>query len=137
MARALRPDLILLDVDMPDLSGFAVCRALKSDPATSGIPVIFLTGTTETVAKVQGFDLGAIDYVTKPFDPAELRARVRAALRTKRYVELLAWRAEIDALTGLHNRAHMDRRLAESVAAVTRGDITHRSFSSTSITSSR
>jgi two-component system cell cycle response regulator len=121
MARALRPDLILLDVDLPDLSGFAVCRALKGDPATSGIPVIFLTGTTETVAKVEGFDLGAVDYVTKPFEPAELRARVRAALRTKRYVDLLASRAEIDALTGLHNRAHMDRRLAESIAATARG----------------
>jgi two-component system, cell cycle response regulator len=121
MAGALKPDLILLDVNMPDLSGFDVCRALKSDPATSSIPVIFLTGTSDTLAKVEGFDLGAVDYVTKPFEPAELRARVRAALRTKRYVDLLASRAEIDALTGLYNRAHMDRRLAESVAGAATG----------------
>jgi diguanylate cyclase (GGDEF)-like protein len=118
---ALRPDLILLDMDMPDLSGFEVCRALKSDPVTAGIPVIFLSGTTDTAAKVEGFDLGAVDYVTKPFEPAELRARVRAALRTKRYVDLLASRAQIDALTGLYNRAHMDRRLTECIAATARG----------------
>ena len=117
MACELRPDLILLDVDMPEVSGFDVCRQLKADPRTSMLPVIFLTAASRVYSKVEGFDLGAVDYVTKPFDPAELRARVRAALRTKRYQDLLGARAEIDALTGLFNRAHFDRRLAEGVAA--------------------
>jgi two-component system, sensor histidine kinase and response regulator len=77
------PDLILLDVDMPNMSGFEVCRRLKSDQASRSIPVIFLTGSGGTADKVKGLNLGAVDYVSKPFDAFELRARVRAALRTK------------------------------------------------------
>jgi two-component system cell cycle response regulator len=119
-ARAMMPDLILLDVMMPAVSGFEVCRQLKELPETAAIPVIFLSGTGETVDKVAGFDAGAVDYVTKPFDPAELRARVRAALRTKRYHDLLATRAQVDALTGLWNRAYFDRRLQDELAAVQR-----------------
>lgn len=120
LALRLRPDLILLDVDMPNISGFELCQRLKADPLTAAIPVIFLTGAGEVDAKVRGFDLGAVDYVTKPFEPAELRARVRAALRTKRYQDLLAARAQLDALTGLSNRAYFDRRLVEELSAVTR-----------------
>ena len=92
-ARQLRPDVILLDVDMPVLDGFGVCVELKSDSATRDIPVIFLTGAASTDDKIRGLELGAVDYVTKPFDPAELRARVRASLRTQCLVELLAKRA--------------------------------------------
>lgn len=116
MARELQPDLILLDVDLGDASGFDVCRVLKFEDATSRLPVIFLTGAGDVQAKVQGFELGAVDYVTKPFEPAELRARVRAALRTKRYQDLLAERARVDGLTGLWNRAHFDLRLAEEMS---------------------
>lgn len=119
-ARELKPDLILLDVDMPDITGFAACAALKADPETSAIPIIFLTGSTQSFNKVQGFDAGAVDYVTKPFDPAELRARIRSALRTKRYQDLLAARCDLDALTGLRNRAYFDRRLREELAAAAR-----------------
>lgn len=120
MAESLRPDLILLDVDMPLVTGFEVCRKLKENPALSNVPVIFLTGAAEVHTKVQGFDLGAIDYVTKPFEPAELRARVRAALRTKRYHDLLAARSHVDALTGIWNRAYFDRRIGENIADVRR-----------------
>jgi two-component system cell cycle response regulator len=119
-ARALQPDLILLDVDMPGVTGFDVCQRLKADTTTAEMPVIFLTGSTDTDTKVRGFDLGAIDYVTKPFDAAELRARVRAALRTKRDHDLLTHRAYLDSLTGLYRRAYFDRRLAEEVAAARR-----------------
>ena len=90
MASEIEPDTILLDVDMPIVNGFEVCRRLKADPSLSPIPVIFLTGQTSTAEKVEGLNLGAIDYVTKPFDAAELLARVRAALRTKELVDLLA-----------------------------------------------
>jgi diguanylate cyclase (GGDEF)-like protein len=120
MAGELRPDLVLLDVDLPGLTGFEVCDRLKTDPRTASIPVIFLTGTNEIFSKVRGFDLGAVDYVTKPFDAAELRARVRAALRTKRFQDLLAIRAQVDGLTGAFNRAYLDRRLAEEVARCAR-----------------
>jgi two-component system, cell cycle response regulator len=106
-----QPDLILLDVDMPEMNGFDVIRRLKDDATTGPIPVIFLTANAGVDQKVTGFDLGAVDYVTKPFEPNELRARVRAALRTKRYQDLLASRANIDALTTLWNRAMFERRL--------------------------
>src|ERR1700722_3550297 len=92
-ARAVRPDLILLDVDLPGLNGFQVCTKLKADPATVDIPVVFLTGASSTEEKLRGLELGAADYVIKPFDPAELRARVRSSLQTRRLLDLLAQKA--------------------------------------------
>ncbi len=115
-AKAEMPDLVLLDVNMPGMSGFEVCKLLKDNPDTYNIPVIFLTGVDETVNKVKGFDLGAVDYVTKPFDPAELRARVRSALKTKELMDMLTTQAQIDGLTGLHNRRYFDRRLEQELA---------------------
>ena len=121
-ARTVVPDLILLDIDMPRMNGFEVCRALKADPTTSAIPVIFLSAASDVDDKVAGFDVGAVDFVTKPFNTAELRARVRAALRTKRYQDMLAQRAQIDALTGLWNRGYFDQRLDDEIAAARRYD---------------
>lgn len=120
LATELQPDLILLDVDMPVHSGLDLCRRLKAEPSTASIPVIFLTGADDVDTKVHGFDLGAVDYVTKPFHPAELRARVRAALRMKRAQDMLAQKAQVDALTGLRNRAHMDEQLAAEVVGSAR-----------------
>ena len=74
------PDLILLDVDMPDMSGFEVCQQLKSQPALRDIPVIFLTALNDQAEKVRAFDLGGADYITKPFQVDEVLARVRAHL---------------------------------------------------------
>ncbi|MFQ5686098.1 MAG: response regulator [Candidatus Scalindua sp.] len=90
IARKEKPDLILLDVDMPDVSGFEVCQTLKDDAALCTIPIIFLTASDDNEDRVKGLDLGAVDYVTKPFDAFELRARVRAALRTKQLQDQLA-----------------------------------------------
>jgi diguanylate cyclase (GGDEF)-like protein len=115
LAMTKAPDLILLDVEMPGYNGLDLCRLLKSDPRTAPIPVIFLTGASDVSTKVHGFDLGAVDYVTKPFHPAELRARVRSALRTKRYQDLLAARAQVDALTGLRNRGYFEEFLEAAV----------------------
>lgn len=120
LAASLRPDLILLDVVMPGASGLEVCEQLKSQADTADIAVIFLSGDGGTFNKVKAFDMGAVDFVCKPFDVEELRARVRAALRTRRYHDLLAQRARIDALTGLWNRQHFDDRLAAEVAACLR-----------------
>jgi diguanylate cyclase (GGDEF)-like protein len=120
MARELLPDLVLLDVDLPLITGFEVCQRLKEDPATSAIPIIFLTGAAEIYTKVQGFDLGAVDYVLKPFDPAELRARVRAALRTKRFHDLLSARSHVDGLTGIWNRSYFNQRMGEEISAAQR-----------------
>src|SRR4051812_6895800 len=87
-----RPDLVLLDVEMPGTSGFDVCRVLKANPGTADIPVIFLTGKTERQAEVEGLQLGAVDYVTKPINSAVLKARVRA------HVALANQRAELERL---------------------------------------
>jgi len=110
-ARRERPDLILLDVDMPGISGFEVCRQLKGDIDLGMIPVIFLTASSSTEDRVRGLDLGATDYVTKPFDAFELRARVRAALRTKRLQDMLVKYASVDPLTELPNRRALTERL--------------------------
>ena len=74
------PDLILLDIMMPAMDGFEVCRRLKSDPGTDDIPVIFLSALEETEDKVRGLELGAVDYITKPFQPQEILARVNTHL---------------------------------------------------------
>jgi len=110
-ARVDKPDLILLDVDMPDMSGFDVCRTLRADPELCMIPVIFLTGSCSDEDKVKGLDLGAVDYITKPFDEFELRARVRAALRTKHLQDMLVEHAQRDPLTELHNRRALKERM--------------------------
>jgi len=89
VAVANLPHLILLDVDMPNPDGFEVCRQLKANQATREIPVIFLTGASSTEQKLKGLELGAVDYIIKPFDPAELRARVKASLRTKQLLDSL------------------------------------------------
>lgn len=125
LAAAVRepPDLILLDVDMPAPNGFDVCRALKGHAATQAVPIVFLTGASATAEKIRGLDMGAIDYVTKPFDPAELRARVLSALRTKFMMDLLSQRAMIDGLTGLWNRSYFDHRLrTEAMVAERTGE---------------
>jgi two-component system, OmpR family, alkaline phosphatase synthesis response regulator PhoP len=77
------PDLIILDLNLPVLSGFEVCRILRSRPATRHIPIIMVTARTSEVDRISGLDLGADDYVTKPFSPRELAARVRAVLRRR------------------------------------------------------
>jgi putative two-component system response regulator len=79
-AAAPQPDLVLLDVDLPGASGFEVCQLLKEDPATARIPVIFLTGKSEAADQLEGLDLGAVDYLTKPINPRLLLARVRTHL---------------------------------------------------------
>ncbi len=116
MARRNKPATILLDVDMPGMDGFEVLRALKDDPATNNLPVIVLSAKAGSEDKVTAFDLGATDYVTKPFDLAELRARLRATLRLDYLLRLLAERADVDGLTGLGNRAAFNKRWTEKVA---------------------
>ena len=80
IARAQQPELILLDVMMPDMDGFEVCRRLKADPATSGIPVVFITATAQPEGLARGLALGAAGFIAKPIDPSEIQARVRSLL---------------------------------------------------------
>ncbi len=81
LARAERPNLIILDIMLPVIDGFEVCRLLKSDPNISQIPIIILSAKSQETDKIIGLELGADDYVTKPFSPRELIARIRAILR--------------------------------------------------------
>jgi adenylate cyclase len=85
-----QPDLILLDVMMPEMDGYEVCSQLKSDPSTSGIPIIFLTGKTDAEDETRGLELGAIDYIHKPFVPLVVQARVRTHLALREAHEQLA-----------------------------------------------
>ncbi|HED54319.1 MAG TPA: diguanylate cyclase, partial [Phycisphaerales bacterium] len=110
------PSLILLDLDMPDMDGFEVLRHLKENSKTRDIPAIVLSGLQSPADKVIAFDLGAVDYVTKPFDLMELRVRLRSALRMKDLINMLGQMAHIDGLTGLWNRAHFNDRWAANVS---------------------
>jgi diguanylate cyclase (GGDEF)-like protein len=115
-----KPDAILLDINMPQIDGFKVCRHLQENSATHDIPILFLTGDHNSENLAKALDAGASDYISKPFNAVELEARVRVALRTKRMIDLLRERARIDALTGLHNRAAMDDALTAATAAFQR-----------------
>ncbi|MFN3376325.1 MAG: two-component system response regulator [Burkholderiaceae bacterium] len=95
IAREQRPDLILLDIMMPALDGYAVCRALKADPCTASIPVIFVTALSDSQDEAAGFDVGAVDYITKPVSPPVVRARVRTHLSLVRLDELRETRLQI------------------------------------------
>ena len=88
------PDLILLDIMMPGMDGYEVCRQLKSDSQTSEIPVIFLTTKSDVADEEKGFELGAVDYVTKPISPPLLLARIRTHLRLKRITDYLKGKLE-------------------------------------------
>jgi len=120
IARTVQPDLILLDVLMPGIDGFEVCRQIKADIMLVDIPIIFTTGLGDTEDEMRGLSLGAIDYVTKPIQPAILRARVGNHVELKRLRDQLATLAVTDALTGLSNRRHMERSLQAESARLTR-----------------
>lgn len=81
LARTKAPDLVVLDIMLPNMEGTEVLKRLKADPATSGVPVVMLTAKGEEVDRIVGFELGAEDYITKPFSPRELILRVRAVLK--------------------------------------------------------
>jgi len=114
------PDCVLLDIRMPLVTGHQVCEALQADEATRYIPVIFLSGMNADEEIIQALDAGAQDYILKPFNPKIVMARVRVALRMKKFQEelrtkhqILEVKANTDELTGLHNRRLLFERLRE------------------------
>jgi diguanylate cyclase (GGDEF)-like protein len=113
LARAHAPDLILLDVLMPEMDGMAVIRALKRDDATRHIPVIFITALDSAADEELGLDLGAVDYIAKPFHPPIARVRVRNHLQIVHQRRLLEQIAALDGLTGIPNRRRFDEALAQ------------------------
>jgi two-component system, cell cycle response regulator len=127
LCREQQPDVVLLDVEMPGMSGWDVLAAMKADPGLRDVPVVFLTGRSDTADMVDGLRLGAHDYLRKPCEPTELLARVQAAARVKRLQDELRQRNEeldlvsrTDALTGLRNRRHVEEYLTKLVSLARR-----------------
>jgi DNA-binding response OmpR family regulator len=114
-ASDLQPDAIVLDLNLPLLDGLEVCRILRAREASATVPIIMLTARTSETERIRGLDVGADDYVTKPFSPRELAARVRAALR--RVKAAAAGQAEQDVYRGAHLVADFDA-IAVSVDGV-------------------
>ncbi len=140
LARQENPDLVLLDVMMPGMSGYEVCASLKAEPRTAAIPVIFVTALTDTADELEGFEAGAVDYITKPVSPPVVRARVRTHLSLVRMEELRATRLEIvqrlglaaeykDNETGMHviRMSHFSRiiGIAAGLSEVEADDLLH------------
>ena len=116
----LRPDLILLDVMMPEMDGYEVCRRLKQNPQTQHIPVIFVTAKTDVIDEEQGLSLGAVDYIAKPFHQAIVKARVRNHINLKLKTDLLESLALVDGLTNIPNRRRFDEALEQEWKRSTR-----------------
>ncbi len=128
------PDIVLLDIGLPDLDGLEVCRQLKANPRLEQVPVIFLTARTSGEDEIEGLQAGGIDYITKPINPAVLKARIRNHLELKQNRDELVRLARTDGLTGLYNRRTFDdllkrewRRLARTgeALAVIMMDVDH------------
>ena len=105
------PDLILLDVMMPEMDGYEVCKVIKNTKSTCHIPIIFITGKVDEEDETRGLNLGAVDYITKPFRPAIVSARVKTQIKVKQQSDLLAEMSYLDGLTDIHNRRSFDETL--------------------------
>lgn len=116
LAEARRPDLVILDVLMPGISGYEVCKRLKANPATGHIPVIFVTALESEENEEEGLELGAVDYLTKPLRAGILRARVRNLLTMVRQREMLEELLLVDPLTEIPNRRALDQALEQEWA---------------------
>ncbi len=111
-----QPDLILLDIEMPGISGFDVCRQLKKDVMTRDIPVIFVTANDQEEDEEQGLLIGAVDYITKPIRPVIVAARVNTHITLKKQRDLLSQMATHDQLTGLYNRHYLMESAGKKIA---------------------
>jgi len=110
-AQAILPDLILLDVVMPDINGYEVCKTLKSDPTTEDIPIIFITAHFDEAEEVLGFEAGAADFIRKPINPIITKTRIYSQITLKQQRDLLLSIALTDNLTGIANRRKFDEAL--------------------------
>jgi diguanylate cyclase (GGDEF)-like protein len=106
-----QPDLILLDIVMPEMGGYEVCQRLKSDALTQNIPVIFISVQNDPSTEARGLDVGGVDFISKPFHVRAVKARVRTHLTLKHQSDMLRSLALIDGLTGVGNRRHFDATL--------------------------
>ena len=111
VALAQQPDLILLDAVMPGMDGYAVCAALVASPRLQDIPVIFVTALSQPEDETRALEAGAVDFISKPFNVAVVRARVRSQLTIKRQADAMRELSLTDGLTGVANRRHLNDRM--------------------------
>ncbi len=104
-------DLILLDINMPGMNGYSTCKKIKENMYTQNIPIIFITAKDDVEDEATGLDLGAVDYITKPFHLPIVKARVKTHLLLKHKSDLLEKQASIDGLTQIYNRRKFDEML--------------------------
>jgi diguanylate cyclase (GGDEF)-like protein len=109
-----QPDLILLDIVMPGIDGYEVCRRLKQDPETETIPIVFISGNISNEDERRGLQLGAIDYIRKPFNSLVVKARVRNHVAFKRQADMLEQLSLVDGLTGIANRRRLDEYVTQA-----------------------
>ena len=119
-ARQESPDIILLDVVMPDMNGFETCSSLKQDAQTCDIPVLFVTAHQNPDEETRALEIGGVDFITKPINPAVVRARVRTHLTLKRQTDTFKRLVFIDGLTGTFNRRYFDTQLTSEFARAAR-----------------
>lgn len=110
-ARRHQPLLILLDVEMPEVNGYEVCRCLKEDPSTADIPIIFVTSHQDAQHEIQALEAGAVGFISRPLNFPIVRARVHTHLTLKKQADLLKQLANCDGLTQLYNRRYFDKQL--------------------------
>lgn len=119
---ATPPDLILLDIQMEGMDGYEVCRRLKENEHTCDIPIIFVTGNADANEEIRGLELGAVDYITKPFHPLIVQVRLKNHLELKRQRDILNRLSSLDGLTGIANRRYFDRFLVQEWNRTLRSD---------------
>lgn len=107
----IQPDVVLLDISMPGMNGFDVCGAIKGNPETAHIPVIFVTAHLDTESEARGFQVGGADFIRKPIQPIVTRARIHSQFALKRQTDYLKSLALMDGLTGISNRRHFEDTL--------------------------
>ena len=107
------PDLILLDIVMPGINGYEVCAYLKKKQRTKNIPIIFITSMNAEEDETKGLELGAVDYITKPFSMAIVKARIKTHLELKRHRDILEHLSSYDGLTGIPNRRRFDEYIKQ------------------------
>lgn len=108
-----KPDLILLDVVMPEMNGYEVCKQLKDNPDTLEIPIIFVTAHSDATEEIRGLEIGAVDYISKPFSPSIVKIRVQNQIELKLLQDKLMQLATTDGLTRIANRRYFDQKLDE------------------------
>ena len=119
---AILPDLVVLDVQMNGMDGYEICRRLKNDELTRDIPIVFVTGKCDVAEEIRGLELGAMDYITKPFDARIVQIRLRNHLELKRQRDLLNRLSSLDGLTGIANLRFFDKFLAQEWGRTVRSE---------------